>query len=84
LHSSSSKNHKYGPFYVRENSIGIIIGTGNVGSYLAYHPDEVNTYLSRDAGLTWAEVLKGSYIYEIGDHGAIIVFANNMKATNEI
>lgn len=78
---------KFGPFYSTENSVGIIMGTGNVGKYLASRPDQVNTYLSRDSGLTWFEVIlilinkkkvkKGSHIYEFGDHGGIIVMASD-------
>ena len=37
----------------------------------------MNTYLSRDGGLTWAEVKKGPYVYEFGDHGGLIVMAKN-------
>jgi hypothetical protein len=59
------------------NAIGIIIGCGNVGQYLSLKPDEVNTYLSRDGGLSWFEISKGSHIYEIGDHGGLIVMASN-------
>jgi hypothetical protein len=40
--------------------------------------------LSRDGGLTWAEVMRGSHIYEIGDHGGLIVMASNTYATTEI
>jgi hypothetical protein len=36
----------------------VIIASGNVGSYLSNRKDEINTYLSRDAGLTWFEVIK--------------------------
>jgi len=50
-------NMEFGPFYSTENSVGILFGTGNVGSYLSNRKDEINTYLSRDAGLTWFEVL---------------------------
>ena len=60
------------------------MGTGNVGKYLASRPDQINTYLSRDSGLTWFEVKKGSHIYEFGDHGGIIVMANDQKATNKL
>ena len=76
LHSVSSKM-KFGPVYSSENSIGLMIGTGNVGKYLSSHADKINTYLSRDAGLTWYEVKKGSSIYEVGDHGAIIVLVSD-------
>ncbi|CEL94476.1 unnamed protein product, partial [Vitrella brassicaformis CCMP3155] len=36
--------HNYAPFYSVENSVGIIMGTGNVGPHLRYEADEVNTY----------------------------------------
>jgi hypothetical protein len=35
---------------------GIVVGVGNVGKYLSLESDELNTYLSRDGGLTWNEV----------------------------
>jgi len=47
-------------------------------------PDEVNTYLSRDGGLHWDEIKKGSHIYEIGNNGGIIVMAENQHSTMEI
>jgi hypothetical protein len=68
---------QFGPFYSAENAVGMIIGTGNVGSYLSFQKDEINTYLSRDGGLTWFEIMKGSHIYEIGDHGGLIVMADD-------
>ena len=34
-----------------------MIGTGNVGYHLANKPSEVNTYMSRDGGVTWIEVI---------------------------
>jgi hypothetical protein len=84
LHLHSISNTRFGPFYSTENSLGIVIGTGNVGSYLANREDEINTYLSRDAGSSWFEVKKGSHIYEIGDHGSIIVIAPDQAATDEV
>jgi hypothetical protein len=51
------------------------MGNGNVGNYLSNREDLINTYLSRDAGLTWYEVKKGIHLYEISDHGAVIVMA---------
>ena len=61
----------------------MVIGTGNVGIYLSHRPDEVNTYLSRNGGLTWFEIRKGSHIYEMGNHGGLIVMAKNREQTNE-
>jgi len=76
--------HNYAPFYSAENAIGIIMGTGNVGAYLRYEPDQVNTYLSRDGGLTWVEAHKGAFIYEYGDHGGLVVMANDIMKTKQV
>ena len=81
LHSVTSP---YSQVYSTENAIGIVMATGNVGRYLSYKEDELNTYLSRDGGLTWIEVKKGEFIYEMGDHGAIIVMADSQKATDTL
>jgi len=68
-------DESFGPFYSVPSAVGIIIATGNVGKYLSFKQDEVNTYMSRDAGATWFELTKGNQVYEIGDHGGIIVVA---------
>lgn len=60
------------------------MATGNTGKYLSRRKGEVNTYLSRDGGRSWREIMKGSYIYEIGDHGGVIVMASDEQATNAI
>lgn len=69
--------HKYGPVYSDKNAVGVMIGTGGTGKYLPTRQDEINTYFSRDGGLTWDEIAKGSHIYELGDHGGLIVMAND-------
>jgi hypothetical protein len=84
LHLHSISNTRFGPFYSTENSLGIVIGTGNIGSHLANREDEINTYLSRDAGLSWFEIRKGSHIYEIGDHGSIIVIVRNQDPSDVV
>jgi Sortilin, neurotensin receptor 3, len=61
--------------YSSEEAVGVIVSTGNTGLFLTSKDEEVNTYLSRDGGHNWYEILKGSHTYEIGDHGGIIVFA---------
>eukprot|EP00954_Amorphochlora_amoebiformis_P002243 176601-Amorphochlora_amoeboformis.AAC.1 len=65
----------FGPFYSLQSATGIIMATGSLGNHLHDRLGEINTYLSRDAGLTWKEVAKGSHIYEYGDHGGLIVMA---------
>jgi hypothetical protein len=47
---------RFGPFYSTDNSVGLIMGTGNLGKYLSNKDDLANTFLSRDGGLTWFEV----------------------------
>jgi hypothetical protein len=56
LHLNSINSNRFGMIYSSANSLGLILGTGNVGSYLSTKVDEINTYLSRDGGLTWFEV----------------------------
>jgi hypothetical protein len=72
------------PVYSSESAIGIVMGTGNLGSKLGSNDSPKNFYLSRDGGLTWRSVKPGSYIYEIGDHGALIVIAEKNKPITSI
>lgn len=74
----------YPMFYTVDSAIGIIIGNGNVGEYLSHEPDDISTFLSRDGGLTWFEVRKGSHTYEIGDHGGLLVIANDQHPTDKV
>lgn len=74
----------FAQFYSVESAAGLIIANGNVGRYLNLNKEEVSTFLSRDGGLSWFEIRKGSHIYEIGDHGALILLANDQKPTKEI
>ena len=63
---------------------GLVLGCGNVGRYLREDEESVHTYLSRDAGKSWFEIIKGRHIYEIGNHGGIIVMANSHAPVNSI
>lgn len=45
------------------------------GLYQSTKDDDFNTYLSRDGGHNWFQIIQGSHIYEIGDHGGLITFA---------
>lgn len=84
LHIYSS-NGIFPPPYSQDSAVGVMMGVGNVGRKLQSHNiDKVSTYLSRDGGLTWAEVMRGSHIYEIGDHGGLIVMAPNLESTTEV
>lgn len=41
-------------------------------------------YISRDGGLNWKSTKAGAHIYELGDHGSIIVAAKHDQAVQEI
>ena len=49
------------PLYSAENAPGIIMATGNTGIYLEEDSDLLNTYLSRDGGHNWFEVIFFSF-----------------------
>ena len=80
LHSSSGwffADHP--PLYAHPGAPGLVMGTGNYGDYLDYSHDAVCTYLSRDGGITWEDVRVGSWIYEYGDHGGVIVMGRHQS-----
>jgi hypothetical protein len=81
LHALSGE---FPPFYSVESATGIIIGNGNVGKYLSHDASDISTFLSRDGGVSWFEIRKGSHIYEIGDHGALIVIADDQNPTDKV
>ena len=74
----------FNPFYSVGNAVGLMIGTGNVGSILKQERGAQHLFISRDAGNSWYHVKKGSFVYEIGDHGGIIVMAPDDQPTNSI
>ncbi|KAF0982372.1 hypothetical protein FDP41_011302 [Naegleria fowleri] len=78
--ASSSSN--YVKILSHKDAVGIILANGNVGQYL--DSKIVNTYMSRDGGLSWFEIAKGSHLYEILNHGGILVTVKNNQPTVEI
>ena len=71
----------YTPFYSVDSAAGLIIGNGNVGRYLN---KEISTFMSRDGGLNWFEIKKGSHTYEIGNDGSLILLADDQQPSNII
>ena len=72
------------PVYSTEKAVGIVLGTGNMGKRLTENESSKQLFLSRDGGLNWEMIRRGVYIYEIGDHGAIIVIAKKREPTDHI
>lgn len=63
LNIRTSSKEKFNSFYSSINAVGLVLANGNVGNYLSHSPESINTYLSRDAGLTWKEVRKGPNVF---------------------
>ncbi|CAE6471894.1 hypothetical protein ACGC1H_003813 [Rhizoctonia solani] len=62
---------------------GLVLGVGSVGTHLRPY-EECDTYLSRDAGLTWKRVQKGAHMYEVGDQGAVMVLVDDEEYTKQV
>lgn len=62
---------------------GVLIGVGNVGEYLARY-EHSSTFYSRDAGVTWEALHQDPHIWQFGDHGSLLVAANNGRSTDEV
>ncbi len=61
-----------------------MLATGNIGKKLTSNESQKNLYISRDGGLTWRSTKNGVWIYEIGDHGGLIVIAKKLVPTDEV
>ncbi|KAI7818042.1 hypothetical protein BC939DRAFT_464145 [Gamsiella multidivaricata] len=55
---------------------GMAIGVGNVGTSLGEYA-EGNTFLTRDGGHSWREILHGPHQYDFGDQGSIILLVKD-------
>lgn len=80
LHSPAE--YRFRGWKTRSEAIGIMLSTGNTGKYLSRDADEVNTYISRDAGWTWSMIKNESHIYEVSNGGALIVSTSDEYDTS--
>ncbi|KAK6540989.1 vacuolar protein sorting/targeting protein PEP1 [Orbilia ellipsospora] len=69
--------------YSSSSAVGLMLAVGNVGPELTPYNDG-NTFLTRDGGLTWKEIHKGSYMWEYGDQGSIIAIVKEHEPTKSI
>jgi hypothetical protein len=65
------------------SAVGLMIGVGNVGANLGLY-NEGHTFLTKDAGISWKQVQKGTYLWEYGDQGSIIVLVERETPTSKI
>ena len=82
LHSYTERDDARDTFS-SSSAVGLMLGVGSVGKYLADINDKDNTYtfVSRDAGISWKVAKKGRYMWEYGDQGSLIVIVER-SATN--
>lgn len=59
---------------------GVIMASGTVGKSLKGHP---GVFISRDAGLTWKQILKNYHFFNLGDHGGVLVAVKYFKSKGE-
>ncbi|KAL0257292.1 vacuolar protein sorting/targeting protein PEP1 [Diplodia seriata] len=65
------------------SAVGLMMGVGNVGEYLGRYKDG-NTFVTRDGGITWHEVMKGTFMWEYGDQGSIIVIVQESEPVDTV
>ena len=73
LHSYTERDDPRSTFS-SPSAIGLMMGVGNVGQTLGSINDieNVYTFISRDAGISWKAVRKGRFKWEYGDQGSVI------------
>ncbi|GME22228.1 hypothetical protein GTA08_BOTSDO13400 [Neofusicoccum parvum] len=65
------------------SAVGLMMGVGNVGEYLGRYK-EGNTFVTRDGGITWHEAMKGTFMWEYGDQGSIIVIVKEGESVTSV
>ncbi|RAR10169.1 signal sequence binding protein [Stemphylium lycopersici] len=69
--------------YSSPTAVGFMLAVGNVGPELSTF-GEANTFMTTDAGITWKEVKKGTYAWEFGDQGSVIVIVRRGEDTDHV
>ncbi|KAI1617541.1 hypothetical protein EDD36DRAFT_4086 [Exophiala viscosa] len=84
IHSYTERSDKSATFS-SPSAVGLMMAVGNVGEYLTRKDDEyTDTFVTRDAGISWTSVMKGSYMWEYGDQGSVIVIVKESQPTREL
>jgi hypothetical protein len=84
IHSYTERYDK-GATFSSSSAVGLMMAVGNVGEYLERREsDNTDTFITRDGGITWSSVKRGSYMWEYGDQGSIIVIIEESKPTKVI
>jgi hypothetical protein len=62
------------------SAVGMMMGVGNIGNRLRRYKDG-DTFITRDGGINWHAVKNGTYMWEYGDQGSIIVIVEESTPT---
>lgn len=68
------------PIASSKSAPGVIMASGVIGRHMKGH---YGVFISRDAGLTWKQILKGYHFFNLGDHGGILVAIKYFKTKGE-
>lgn len=71
-----------GAFFSRPSAIGIVVGLGNVGPFLSHNVSELDMFISRDGGKSFHLLHRGTRIYEIVNHGSLVIMIPDSGLTN--
>lgn len=76
---------RYDPreMYSSPTAVGLMLALGNVGPELSTF-GEANTFMTTDAGITWKEIKKGTYAWEFGDQGSVVVIVRRGEDTDHL
>lgn len=69
--------------YSSPSAVGLMVGVGNIGEFLGEY-NEGDTFLTKNGGITWKHIMKGTYMWEYGDQGSIIVLVEKDSPTNGV
>jgi len=61
------------PIYSQKSAQGMILANGNVGKYRLNGWYDRDIYLSRDGGVSWTQIGKGPHVYDMSDHGGLLM-----------
>ncbi|PHH65508.1 hypothetical protein CDD81_2288 [Ophiocordyceps australis] len=69
--------------FAADTVVGLLFGVGNVGGSLG-DIGGADTFMSRDGGVTWSSVKKGSWTWQYGDQGSIIVLVQRATRAHKV
>jgi len=74
----------FSDIYTQREAVGLIVATGNWGPYLSFARSIMGTFLSRDGGVSWSEIVPISTVAAYGNHGGVLVLVPNQIETGHL